>query len=236
MKNNKRIIWILSIVALAAIFWMTPVWSEDQPEDYSGMRAESDSGPMMRHGMHGGMAKGGMHGKKMMGGMQGMQRMQGMRGQMSPCPMFQTQKKDGVMIQLHQWMKQFMAHRNLFGLSREQTARLDELMTTHIKAAIQKKSDIRIQMMDLQQLLRQSPIDLEAVENHLKKMGELTAGFQMEGLELYSALRDLLDDQQKDKVEEIVGSPFPAPWERMFPAARNDDDDDEASVNMEEDM
>jgi len=39
----------------------------------------------------------------------------------------------------------------------------------------------------------------------------------MEGVRLYSTVLNLLDDGQKTMVNETIGTPFPAPWEKMFP-------------------
>ncbi|MFW6373625.1 MAG: hypothetical protein ACOC3W_07995, partial [Thermodesulfobacteriota bacterium] len=57
-----------------------------------------------------------------------------------------------------------------------------------------------------------------------------------EGIRLYSDLLNMLTDQQKAKVEEIIGTPFPAPWEKMFPMNGDSDDmsrGDDMSMDME---
>lgn len=213
----KRTLWIVAIIAMTAVFTMTPAWSEDQPGKDSSITMPGH-GKMMGHGMRGGMEKGMMHEKKMQGGM-GM-----MKGQRPACPASSMKMNDGLMMQLHNWMKQFMAHRQLFDLSSQQMDQLDNAIMGHLKNAIQNKADIQVQMIELRQMLRQVPMDLNGLEGQLNRIADLKARLQLEGLRLYSELMNMLEDQQREKVIEIIGTPFPAPWEKMFPMSENEDD------------
>ncbi len=146
----------------------------------------------------------------------------------SHCPMGKGRGMmgGGLMRDFHQWMKQFMAHRSLFDLTPEQMTRLDDIIMGHMKNAIQNKADIRVAKVDLRQMIRQTPMDLSTVENQLNQVESLKTDFQMEVIRLYSDLLNMLNDQQKAKVEEIIGTPFPAPWEKMFPESGDTDSED----------
>jgi len=236
MKKNIRII---STAILFTLMWLTPAWSVDQPQGGSSMSMPC---PKMGKGMGGGMmggksmmqdkGMGMMHGKgmNMMHGKKsrcpncpmgkGKAMMQSKKGRCPNCPMSKKGRMGmgrGMMREFHQWMKQFMAHRSLFDMNSEQMNQLDNVIMAHMKNAIQRKAEIRVQKVELRQMLRQSPMDLGAVENQIHQLSSLKADFQMEGIRLYSEVLNILTDQQKTKVEEIIGTPFPAPWEKMFP-------------------
>lgn len=246
---KKNILIILTAI-LFTLIWLTPAWSADQAQSDSSMSMPC---PKMEQGMGGGMmgGKGMMQGKGMMGGkgmMQGngMGMMHGkemkkkgkgmgmMQGRCPKCPMGKgmSMMGGGMMREFHQWMKQFMAHRSLFDMTSEQMNQLDNVIMEHMKNAIQNKADIRVAQVELRKMIRETPMDLSAVENQLNQVASLKAKFQMEGIRLYSDLLNLLNDQQKAKVEEIIGTPFPAPWEKMFPTS-GDTGSDDSGMGME---
>lgn len=236
----KKIVWIIPIVLLFTVFLLTPAWSMDQTQSGSSMnmpcpKMGQGMGMMHGKGMGGGMMHGKdmMHGKGMMKKGKGMGMMHGKKGRCPNCPMGKSKGKGemkmgmggGLMKEFHGWMKRFMAHRSMFDLSADQMNQLDAAMMSHLKSAIQNKADIKIQKVELGQMLRKTPMNLDAVEKQIDRISGLQGKFQMEGVRLYSTVLNILDDGQKTMVKETIGAPFPAPWEKMFPMSGGMDGD-----------
>jgi hypothetical protein len=227
----KKSVLIVSMAVFFTLFWITSVFSVDQIRSGQSMTVDGLTSPvMMAQGMGGGMdGRGMMRGQDMMGGM-GM--MHGQMGRGAHCPMAMG-TGDGLMMQLHQWMRQFMNHRMLFDLSSEQMSQIDDIIMGHLKNGIKNKAEIQVQMVELRQMLARLPMDMGNVENQLKRIADLRTDFHLEGIRVSSQVLDLLDDQQQKKVEQVIGSPFTVAWEGMFSPRRDFDD---MPMEMEEGM
>ena len=239
----KQSVLIVSMAVFFTLFWITSVFSVDQIRSGQSMTVDGLTSPvMMAQGMGGGMdgrgmmrgqdmmdGRGMMRGQEMMGGM-GM--MHGQMGRGAHCPMAMG-TGDGLMMQLHQWMRQFMNHRLLFDLSSEQMSQIDDIIMGHLKNGIKNKAEIQVQMVELRQMLARLPMDMGNVENQLKRIADLRTDFHLEGIRVSSQVLNLLDDQQQKKVEQVIGSPFTVAWERMFSPHRDFDD---MPMEMEEGM
>ena len=123
----------------------------------------------------------------------------------------------GLMMSFHKWMKGFMAHKSLFDLSPDQMNKLEGILTEHLKNAIRRQAEICVLRIDLMQKLRKDPVEVKVTEDLLKKISAEQTKLQTEGVQLYSQVLQLLNNQQKTKVKEILGSPFRTPWESMMP-------------------
>jgi Spy/CpxP family protein refolding chaperone len=207
-------LWIITVAVLFGIFLIYPVWAADpsQPSSTMKMPCPEGKGPAITGG--GGM----MMGKSMMHGRAGTMRSKGMmHGRKTGRYGYRMRRGTGSDLtrSFHKWMKGFMAHKSLFDLSSDQMNKLEDLLAEHLKSAIRKKAEIRVLRVDLIQTLRKEPMDVKAAEDLLKKIyGEKTE-LQVEGIQLYSQVMQFLNDQQKAKVKEILGSPFCTPWESM---------------------
>ncbi len=239
----KRSVLIILTTVFFTLFWISSALSVDQIRSDQSMTVSGVASPlMMAQGMGGGMdGRGMMRGQDMMDG-RGMMRGQDMMGAMgmmhgqmgrgAHCPMAMGMG-DGLMMQLHQWMRQFMNHRMLFDLSSEQMSQIDDMIMGHLKNGIKNKAEIQVQMVELRQMLARLPMDMDNVENQLKRIADLRTDFHLEGIRVSSQVLNLLDDQQQKKVEQVIGSPFTAAWERMFSPHRGFHD---MPMEMEEGM
>lgn len=112
------------------------------------------------------------------------------------------------------WVYNFMVHLELFDLTPEQKDKIEKLNAGHQKAAIRAWADIRTQMVDLRQLFKTENLDLQAIETQLNQIAHSDVQAIMEGLKFYTDLMNTLTPQQKEKVKEVIGSPFMPPWEQ----------------------
>jgi Spy/CpxP family protein refolding chaperone len=203
----KKATWIWMVPVMVCIFWAGTGWSLEQGALSSpspGVSGSAQAGG----GMMGGGMKGGMtHGRH--GMMSEMQKYH-MRGGYGACSMMQ------LMGPLHRWTGMLMAHRQAIGLTPEQLDKLDDLITKHVTYAIRNMAECRINRLDLGRELHKKTIDLKAVEDLLKKITAQELNLQMDGVKLYTQVLDLLTAEQRAKVDEIIGTPFAAPWEEMY--------------------
>ncbi|HSO21195.1 MAG TPA: hypothetical protein VLT88_17135 [Desulfosarcina sp.] len=151
-------------------------------------------GMMGGHGMGGGMMGGHGMGGGMMGGHGG-----GMHGAMGAY---------------HHWVNAVMMHREALGLSTNQIDRIGALSAGHAQSAITGNAKLRVLDIDYRQAMRKKNVDQKAVEKILKQQADLYYDSQVEGVAVYTQILGLLDAEQKDKLWDVVGSPFPHQWEK----------------------
>jgi len=167
--------------------------------------AQSMGPGMMGHGAKRGGVKGaGMMAGKMMHG----RMMPGMHGH-GMCGMFWLMKP------FHAWIAQVMANQQDLGLSPEQVQQLEGAVAEHLKKAVRNRAEAQVLKVDLAQVLREKSIDLPGVRDLLRKLADQDTELQVQGIELYVRVLQLLTDQQKEKIMELIGPPFPFPWESM---------------------
>ncbi len=231
----KRNIWIVTIAVLFGIFFIFPVWAEESsqtqtpakifPGPSKGTGIMGGGGGMMKEkGIVYGRKAGGMYSGKMMHG-----RKTGRVGYQMGMDM-----GSGLMGPFHGWMKGFMAHQSLFDLSADQTNKIEGLLSEHLKNAIRGQAEMRVLQVDLIQKLQKDPVEVKAAEDVLKKISDEQTRLQMEGVQLYSQILLLLNDSQKAKVKEIIGSPFCIHWESMMPVGGDTDMPSEEQTEEQE--
>ena len=141
----------------------------------------------------------------------------------------------GLMKPFHVWLGRLMVHRDVIGLNPEQLDQIDEAATVHLSAAVRRKAEVRAVHIQLKRLLRQTPVDIAAADALLKESADLKYQLQREGIRLYARVLEILTDPQKAKTAEVIGSPFPTPWESMQMGASPDTEaDSDASSSSEE--
>jgi hypothetical protein len=171
----------------------------------------------------GGPKQGGM--MQMMPGMMGMmpqmmQMMSGMMGGMGPRMGAPSMMQGmggmmGMMNSLHAWIGRFMAKKEFLGLSPTQVVQVEKGVFQHLKETVLNRARARALRLELQLALRGSTVELQAVEDILKKIAELDVQLQLGGIRLYTEILGLLTDEQRAKVRKLIGRPFPPPWEVM---------------------
>lgn len=165
--------------------------------------------PMMRHDMH-----------RMMPEMMGRE----MGETRSPAaPRFESRKAGRdfgpFTAPFHRWIACLMAQRGLLGLSSGQISELDDLISEHLQSAIRGQAEIRALQVELRRILRQDSVDMQSVEALLGKISKQELELQIEGFRMYRSVLDLLTTEQRQKARDLIGTPFPAPWEEMQRAA-----------------
>ena len=99
---------------------------------------------------------------------------------------------------LHQWGRLFFVQKDQLGLTEEQLDEIESILTSHIKDAIRKKADLKVLLIEIQEVLVEENIDLKAVGKKLKAMEALNTEMAMEGVRtLKKALAVLTPEQQK---------------------------------------
>jgi hypothetical protein len=124
-----------------------------------------------------------------------------------------------VTINFHQWFGALMSRKKEIQLSGEQLNQIDRAMTEHLQSAIRGQAESRALSEGLRYRLRQPQLDLPSIENELRKIMEQEIRMQMEGIELYRTVHDILTPDQQARVAELIGSPFPPPWRGMISGA-----------------
>lgn len=140
------------------------------------------------------MGQGKMGRGMMMGGMgAGMMPMGGMA-----CGGMGCQNIDIAKI-LHQWGSCFFTQKDQLGLTDEQLDKIQSILNSHMKYAIRKNADLRILLIEIQELLVKEKVNLGEVEAKVKAMEGLKTDMNMEGVRtLEKALSVLTAKQQKD--------------------------------------
>lgn len=230
-------------------------------EQHHGTDDQASGMGMGRHGKMMGMA--GMHGKgsgphrEMHGKMKGegkgkgmcpgCPKMGGMKGKGCMCPgcpkmggmgcgmRGHGDMGGGMMGPMHRWFAGLMAARPQLGFTDEQLTKLDDAMTAHQKFAIQKKADIRMTKIDLEQVLRRKPLDLAKAQALIQKMATQKGELQSEGIQLYDTVWNMLSEQQRASVTSRLGSPFPGPWDGGGSMFGGETTDDDSGMNEDED-
>lgn len=217
-------------IVLASVFivWVSTAWSaekaaSDQPD--SGAAPEktstSDSPKMsskkggMKHKMHHMMGKGmDKPGKEQMSG----------PGEKKMSKMVSSEKKKrhrayrGVhafMGPFHRWMGCLISHRTCFNLTPVQLERMDDAVTRHLMSVMRNQAEAKALQLELKHALRKEKIGLKTVEGLVQKLTQQESDLLMEGINLYTEVLNTLTADQRIKVREIIGDPFPPPWEDM---------------------
>ncbi len=103
-----------------------------------------------------------------------------------------------LMKMLHKWGRQFFVQKDELGLTEEQLDEIESILTSHVKSAIRKKADLKVLLIESQEVLVKEEINLKAVGKKLKAMEALNTEMAIEGVRtLKKALAVLTPEQQK---------------------------------------
>lgn len=218
------------LVTIAFLVWVPQGWSDDEsaaPSTQSVSQSSPGSGcKMMGGGMgdgKGGMMQGGKH-KGMHGMMQG-KKHEGM-GRQKMAGAHEMQGMRGLMGHFHGWMHRLMANRQAVGLTPEQLEQIDLAMAEHRKFALRSQAEAAALRIDLKRELRKRSPDLKSVESLVRNIAEEETKTEMEGIRAYVSVLNLFTPEQRAKVDELVGTPFPRPWEKKRRSEAREEDGD----------
>jgi len=119
------------------------------------------------------------------------------------------------MAPLHRWMGALMAQGGPIALTSEQISRLDDLISSHLQSAIRGKAEIRALRVELKRLLRKDSLNMQSVEALLKKISQQELAIEIAGFAMYQRVLEVLTPEQRQTARDLIGKPFPAPWEEM---------------------
>ena len=122
-----------------------------------------------------------------------------------------------LMGPFHEWMRCLMCRQASLDLTSGQKENLDDALTGHLMFAIRTRAEARALQLDLKHELRKQPLDLQAIETLVRELTEQEFKLLIEGIKLYNEVLGILTVDQRAKVEELIGSPFPPFWEEMPP-------------------
>ncbi len=88
-------------------------------------------------------------------------------------------------------------------LTDEQTEKLETLMTTHAKEAVDIKGQIQKLKIDKKQLMKNTKMDISAIESKMKQLYDLKLKYKIHRLKGFQQAREILTDKQRTVVEEI---------------------------------
>jgi hypothetical protein len=202
--------WVWVVLMIAFFVWAGQGWAEDEsaaPSQSVSQPSPSSGCKMMGGGM--GHGKGGMMQEKKHEGM-GMHRAMGGQRMAGAHEMHGMR---GLMSHFHGWMHRLMANRQAVGLTPEQLEQIDLAMAEHRKFALRSRAEAAALRIDLKRELRKKSPDLKSVETLVRNIAEEETKTEMEGIRAYASVLNMFTDEQRAKVGERVGTPFPRPWE-----------------------
>lgn len=222
---------MMTILASVFIVWASAAWSaekatSDPPDTGSAPETTSTSdnpttsskkGEMM-HQMHQMMGKSmDKPGKGQMSG-PGEKKMPKTGSPAKHKKKYHKTPRSGVyalMDPVHRWMGCLMSHQTYFDLTSVQLERIDDAVTRHLTSVMRNQAEARALQLDLKHALRKENMELKTVEDLVQKLSQQESDMLMEGINLYIEVLNTLTPDQRMKVREIIGGPFPPPWEDM---------------------
>lgn len=138
------------------------------------------------------------------------------------CPMMGKGRGDGkmhggmsdtmLMHGFHSWINRLMRHSDPLGLADDQVEKLDQLITTHLVKAVRDQADVQAQTITLRKDLRGESIDIKNVDKKLEGIHGKIREMQSDGISLYTQVLNVLTPEQREKMRDAIGTPFPPPW------------------------
>lgn len=91
-------------------------------------------------------------------------------------------------------------------LTETQETGIRDTQRAHRRDEIRRDADIEIAELELEEMMETDDLDLDAIESHMRQVANLQVDERMANLRLDRAIRDLLSDEQIDKLEEMSPS------------------------------
>lgn len=90
------------------------------------------------------------------------------------------------------------------GLDEEQKKSVKEILRTKKKKTIKKKADLEIARIDLQTLIEEASINMEAVEKQLDQIGSLESDISLLRIKALEEIKTKLKPDQRKELKEMI--------------------------------
>lgn len=97
-----------------------------------------------------------------------------------------------------------LRHREELGLSNEQVRALEAIRSDFQKEAARRSAEIQVAELELQELLREEPVDLGKVEAKVKQIAALRAEHRFSRIKAIEQGKALLTSEQRQKLESLA--------------------------------
>lgn len=108
-----------------------------------------------------------------------------------------------------------LRHREELQLSDEQVKALEALRSDFQKEAVRRSAEIRVAELELQELLREDPVDLGKVEAKVRQIEALRAEHRLSRIKTIERGKALLTPEQRRKLESLVARRMG--WQAVMP-------------------
>jgi len=109
-----------------------------------------------------------------------------------------------------------LRYRDTLGLSSDQVRSLERLRSDFERTAIRIDSELRITEMDLTELLKADPVDLEQVEKKVRQSERLRADLRLARIRTQEQAKAQLSSGQQEKLRDLLAD---RPHRRLRPEA-----------------
>jgi len=92
-------------------------------------------------------------------------------------------------------------------LDANQEKEIREIRISTVKNMIRKKADLRIARLELRELLQKEPVDMAAVESHVKKMEKMRTSMILDTIKARQEIKSKLTPDQIKKLKELIRNP-----------------------------
>ncbi len=97
----------------------------------------------------------------------------------------------------------YWRHLNALGLSEKQKEEVKEIRNSAMKETIRKRADMRIDSVELRELLDRDPVDMKKVEEKLKQIELLRTDIRLSHIRVMEEVKAKLTLEQRKKFREL---------------------------------
>ena len=102
------------------------------------------------------------------------------------------------------WERYLIGHRQFLGLTEQQVDDIGSMLNAQRRFWIAKRADRRVLIMEIQELLLKSPVDLGKVEEKVKAAETISTDVVMEEIRTLEKVLSILTPEQRKAVEEYM--------------------------------
>ena len=134
-------------------------------------------------------------------GLEGLEVLEGLEGLEGLGMLMQSDLCCPMVMHSPKAVDHYLCHKDAIGLSEEQVKSLKSIKDSHQREIIQKKADLQLAKLDLDNLLEEAEINLSKAESLTKKIGSLQAEIRFKGIEAAVKGKRILTEEQREKLE-----------------------------------
>jgi Spy/CpxP family protein refolding chaperone len=105
---------------------------------------------------------------------------------------------------IYLWERYLIGHREFLGLTEQQVDDIGSRLNAQRRYWITKRADRRVLIMEIQELLLKSPVDLAKVEEKVKAVEGLSSDIVMEEIRTLEKVLSILTPEQRKAAEEYM--------------------------------